>query len=88
MEIRVERMHRLENSRTTKAFVDIAVDDAFVIKSVRVVKGRDGLFVSMPQEKSSKDHKWYDRIRCLDKEVWKKINKEVLAAYESNMEWN
>lgn len=85
VEIKVKRMHKLPNGRGLKAFVDIVVNDTFLIKSVKVLEGKNGLFVSMPQEKA-KDNKWYDSVRCLNPEVSEHLSQEVLAAYaaESN----
>jgi len=40
-------------SRTgpTKAFASVTFDDVFVVKDLRVVDGKKGLFVSMPSRK-------------------------------------
>ncbi|MCK5260116.1 MAG: SpoVG family protein [Candidatus Omnitrophica bacterium] len=80
MEIQVQRMYRFETDRPLKAFVDIVINDALLIKGVRVMDGKKGLFVSMPREQS-KDQKWYDTIRCLTQEIRDQITETVLAAY-------
>ncbi|MCK5177996.1 MAG: septation protein SpoVG family protein, partial [Candidatus Omnitrophica bacterium] len=51
-----------------------------LIKGVRVMDGKKGLFVSMPREQS-KDKKWYDTIRCLTDEIRDQITETVLSAY-------
>ena len=68
-------------SRPLKAFVDIVVEDALLIKGVRVMDGKKGLFVSMPREQA-KDQKWYDTIRCLTEEAREQITSVVLNAYQ------
>lgn len=80
LEVQVQRMYRFETDRPLKAFADIVVNDALLIKGVRVMEGNNGLFVSMPREQA-KDNKWYDTIRCLTQEVRDRITAEVLAAY-------
>ena len=59
MEIQVQRMYRFETDRPLKAFADIVVNDALLIKGIRVMDGKKGLFVSMPRDQA-KDKKWYD----------------------------
>ena len=56
-EVKVVRLHRFDSDSKTKAFADIAIGD-FIVKGLRVVEGKKGLFLSMPQEKS-KDGKAY-----------------------------
>lgn len=80
MEIQVQRMYRFETDRPLKAFVDIVVNDSLLIKGVRVMDGKKGLFVSMPREQA-KDKKWYDTIRCLTQEIRDQITEVVLSAY-------
>ncbi|MCK4882447.1 MAG: SpoVG family protein [Candidatus Omnitrophica bacterium] len=80
LEIQVQRMYRFETDRPLKAFVDIVINDALLIKGVRVMDGKKGLFVSMPREQS-KDKKWYDTIRCLTEEIRDQITETVLSAY-------
>ena len=80
MDIQVQRMYRFETDRPLKAFADIVVNDALLIKGVRILEGKKGIFVSMPQE-LAKDNKWYDTVRCLTQEVREQISKVVLSAY-------
>ena len=82
MNIQVERMFRFETEGPLKAFADIIVNDALLIKGIRIVDGKKGLFVSMPREKS-KNEQWYDSVRCLTKEIREQITEVVLAAYEA-----
>lgn len=83
LEIQVQRMYRFETDRPLKAFVDIIVNGALLIKGIRVLDGKNGLFVSMPQEQA-KDKKWYDSVRCLTKEIREQVTSEVLAAYKAD----
>ena len=80
LEITVQRMYRFESDRPLKAFADIIINDALLIKGVKVMEGQKGLFVSMPQEQA-KDKKWYDSIRCLTTEVKDQISEVVLSVY-------
>jgi len=80
IEIKVHRMHRLETSGALKAFVDISINDVILIKGVRLIDGKKGLFISMPSEKA-KDDKWYENVRCLNNEVREQIAEEIISSY-------
>ncbi|MFH1046648.1 MAG: septation protein SpoVG family protein, partial [Candidatus Omnitrophota bacterium] len=55
--IEVKRVHKLDTGSTLKAFVDIVVANVVLIKGLRIVHGKNGLFVSMPR-KQGKDGQW------------------------------
>ncbi len=80
IEIKVLKVHRINGDNRIKAFVDISINDALLIKALRVIQGKNGLFVSMPTEQG-KDEKWYERVRCLNNDIRDEIAKAVLAAY-------
>lgn len=82
LSIDVSRIHKLDGSGSTKAFVDITISDALVIKGLRIVEGAQGLFVSMPREEG-KDGKWYSIVVPLKREVKDEIEKLILEAYGS-----
>ncbi len=84
LEIKVHKLYRLEGDRPLKAFVDISLNNAVLIKGIKVIKGREGLFVSMPQEQG-KDNKWYESVRCLNKDIREQISEIVLGAYQAQI---
>lgn len=80
-ELEVKRLIRFDGGSSLKAYVDLSVNNQFLIKGLRVVEGKTGLFVSMPRQQG-KDAKWYDSVVALDKEVRKAVGRVVLQAYE------
>jgi len=82
VDVQVKRMNPWDGEGTLKAFCDVAVAEAFLIKGVRVVEGKRGLFVSMPREQG-KDGQWYDKVVPLSQEVRRQIAEVVLAAYQA-----
>ncbi len=80
IEIKVLKIHRINGNNRIKAFVDISINDALLIKALRVVEGKNGLFVSMPTEQG-RNEKWYERVRCLNEDIRGNIANTVLAAY-------
>ena len=82
LDVKIIKIHRLEGTNHTKAFIDLGINDALLIKGIRVVDGEHGLFVSMPAE-LGKDERWYERVRCLNRELESVIKQKVLEAYNS-----
>jgi stage V sporulation protein G len=81
-EVKVQRIMKLQNGSMLKAFADISLNDAVLIKGLRVVEGKHGPFVSMPQTQA-KDNKWYDSVKCLDDGLKEQISDVVLYAYQN-----
>ncbi|NLW10048.1 MAG: septation regulator SpoVG [Firmicutes bacterium] len=51
MNITDVRLRKLENGTKMKAIASITIDDAFVVREIRVIEGQNGLFVAMPSRK-------------------------------------
>ena len=85
VEVAVKRINKLDGTGALKAFCDVTVGESLLIKGLRVVEGKNGVFVSMPQEQG-KDGNWYDTVIPLTKETRQQISQLVLSAYESQSE--
>jgi len=83
--IKVERIHMLEGDGATKAFCDLAILDAFLVKGFRVVQGKDELFVGMPREQG-RDGKWYETFSPISKEMREGLKELVLESYYEKAE--
>lgn len=79
--VEVLRLHRLSGESNLKAFCDVSFAGVFMVKGIRVVEGKNGLFVGMPSRKG-KDDKWYDTAYPLTREFREALNEVVLGAYE------
>ena len=82
IDIKVIKIHRLAQDGKVKAFVDLGINDVLLIKGLRIVEGKKGLFVSMPTEQG-KNERWYERVRCLNQDIRSLIAHKVLEAYSS-----
>lgn len=79
----VEKMYRLPDAGGLKAFADVSVNDVLVIRGIRLVEGKKGLFVSMPQEQG-KDNKWYDQVVCRSASAYDDLFQKVVEHYQKN----
>jgi stage V sporulation protein G len=80
IDIKVVKIHRLTQDSRIKAFVDLGINDVLLIKGMRIVQGKKGLFVSMPVEQG-KNERWYERVQCLNQDIRALIAQKVLEAY-------
>ena len=78
---KVEKMYRFPDAGSLKAFVDVSVNDALVIRGVRIVEGKKGCFITLPQEQG-KDTRWYDQVVCKSPDVFDELSKAVIVAYQ------
>ena len=70
------------NKDNFKGFADVTFDDCFVVKGIRIMDGKKGLFVAMPSEYSEKDDEYYDRCFPITKEFREELTDAILDGYE------
>jgi stage V sporulation protein G len=64
-----------------KAFVSIVFDQCFMVNDIKIIQGRDGLFISMPSRKK-KNGEFKDVAHPLNNETRRTIEEMVLAEYD------
>jgi stage V sporulation protein G len=64
-----------------KAFVSIVFDHCFMVNDIKIIQGRDGLFISMPSRKK-KNGEFKDVAHPLNYETRRMIEEKVLAEYD------
>lgn len=80
MEITDVRVFLSSREGPTKAYASITFDDSFVVRDLRVVDGKKGLFVAMPA-KRTKDGEFRDICHPITTEMRAKIEDVVLNKY-------
>lgn len=84
MKITECQIHRVKSEKSSLvAFANITFDDEFVVKGLKVVDGKTGLFVAMPSSQAE-DGKYYDDAFPLTKECREYITDFVLSSYEDS----
>ena len=80
-DVRVRKVTAPEGSTSrVLGFADITIDDCFVVHSIRVIKGDNDMFISMPNRRS-KNGKRYDTSHPINAETRKMIQDAILEAY-------
>ncbi len=75
----------LRDEPRLKAFVNVTFDDDFVIRGMKVIEGRKGLFVAMPSRKG-KDGTFRDIAHPINNTMRKRLEKVVLDEYYNKCE--
>ena len=94
MKVTCEPKHiRTVNSdKTSKlAYASITLDDAFVVHGLSIINGREGLFVSMPQQSYvdiEGEKKYSDTAFPLSKDLRDSISSVVIKAYRQKIREN
>ena len=66
---------------STKAFIELKLDNTLIVKGLTLVEGKKGLFLSYPASKG-KDGKYYNTVYSLDKDWSKKLEDTCIKKYK------
>lgn len=64
-----------------KAVASITIDDCIVVHDIKVISGREGMFISMPSRKTP-DGEYKDIVHPINTETREELKKVILDAYE------
>ncbi len=81
MEITDIRIRKIETDNRLRAIASITIDDCFAVHELRVIEGKDGLFVAMPSHKTSSGT-FKDVAHPINVETRKMIEEAVIAKYQ------
>ena len=69
------------NEERLKAYVTITIDECFVVRDLKIIRGNEGLFVAMPSKKR-KDGQFKDIAHPLNQETRAHMEQAIFDAYE------
>lgn len=79
--IGIGRIFRINNGGNLRAYVDVILDGSYCIKGLKIVEGKNGLFVDMPSS-IGKDGNWYDIFVPMSKEAYSQLTDAIIEAYQ------
>ena len=82
MKITDVRVRILSTNNRLKGVASITIDDAFAVHELRVIEGKDGLFVAMPSREAG-DGTFRDLAHPINTETRAAIEKAVLDKYNA-----
>lgn len=72
------------NEERLKAYVTITLDNCFVVRDLKIIRGNNGLFVAMPSKKR-KDGQFKDIAHPLDPGTREEMEKTIFEEYEAQV---
>jgi stage V sporulation protein G len=71
----------IRESNQLKAFVNIVIDDAFIIRNIKVIEGENGIFVAMPSRRVSSGE-YRDIAHPINTETRNMIERIIIDKYK------
>jgi len=71
----------VDGDEKLKAYVTIKLDDCFVVRDMKVIKGNNGYFIAMPAKKM-KDGTYRDLVHPLDKPTRQMLEDVVMDEFK------
>lgn len=81
MKITEVKVRKYENGKT-KGFASVTFDKMLCVTGITIVEGKNGLFISMPQQKD-KEGNYHDVVFPLSKEGRAAIQKKIIDEYNN-----
>jgi len=80
VEITKVEIRPMRDEGNLKAFCSVIFNDVFIVHSVKVIRGRDGLFVAMPSQEVG-NGEYRDIAHPIDNDFRLQLEKAVLDRY-------
>lgn len=80
MRITDVRIRKVESESRLRAVASITIEDCFAVHELRIIEGKEGLFVAMPSRQTS-DGTFKDIAHPINVETRKAIEEIVIAKY-------
>ena len=74
----------IRNDDKLKAFVSITLNNSFVVRGLKIIRGNSGLFVAMPSRKRP-DGQHQDLAHPINDQTRKYLTEIVMAEYEKEL---
>ncbi len=82
VDIHIIRMNKTgEKYGCLKAFADVEINNAILIRGLFIMSGKNGVYVSMPRQKG-KNNQWYEIVKILNRQLKEEVFSRVLLEYE------
>ena len=85
MEITKVEIRPMRNEGNLKAFCSIVFDDVFIVHSVKIIQGKESLFVAMPS-REMRGGEFRDTAHPIDNEFRLRMEEVILAKYHEVVE--
>jgi len=82
MQITELRIRKVTSEGKLKAYVTVTFDNCFVVHNVKIIEGKDGLFIAMPSKKTSTGE-YKDVAHPISPEFRTELQNKILDEYNA-----
>ena len=80
MEVTKVEIRPMRDEGSLKAFCSVIFDDVFIVHSIKIIQGREGLFIAMPSREVG-DGEYRDIAHPIDNDFHLKLEEAILKRY-------
>ena len=80
MQITELRIRKVEGEGKLRAYVTVTFDNCFVVHNVKIIEGKNGLFIAMPSRKTASGE-YKDVAHPISPEFRAELQKKILDEY-------
>lgn len=82
MQVTELRIRKVTSEGKLKAYVTVTFDNCFVVHNVKIIEGKDGLFIAMPSKKTSTGE-YKDVAHPISPEFRTELQNKILDEYKA-----
>jgi len=82
MQISELRIRKVEGEGKLRAYVTVTFDECFVVHNVKIIEGKNGLFIAMPSRKTASGE-YKDVAHPISPEFRTELQDKILAEYNA-----
>ncbi len=82
MQITELRIRKVEGEGKLRAYVTVTFDDCFVVHNVKIIEGKNGLFIAMPSRKTA-NGEYKDVAHPISPDFRNSLQDKILEEYNA-----
>lgn len=82
MNLKVDKIYKVEDGTKLKGSASVIIDDCFKITGIKIIEGKEGLFLAMPNRVLSDGTK-RDIVHPINEETRTLFNEVIIGAYNN-----
>ncbi len=82
MQITELRIRKVDDEGKLRAYVTVTFDNCFVVHNVKIIEGKNGLFIAMPSRKTA-NGEYKDVAHPISPEFRTELQEKILAEYNA-----